>query len=91
MTLYIVITAVGEAGTMMMGVLKRLSERGDRWGGGGRGKGGGGKKRKMGEESGRERWGRGGERREVGERKLEGEMEGEKSSEGRWELGDNSY
>ena len=68
LTLYIVITAVGEAGTMMMGVLKRLSERGDRWGGGGRGKGGGGKKRKMGEESGRERWGRGGERREVGEK-----------------------
>ena len=28
LTLYMVITALGAAGTMMMGVLKRLSERG---------------------------------------------------------------
>lgn len=36
LTLYMVITALGAAGTMMMGVLKRLSERGERGKGRGR-------------------------------------------------------
>ena len=90
LTLYMVITAVGEAGTMTMGVLKRLSERRDRR-----------EEVEEGrvEEARKGRWemevveremGKG--RREKGGRrgKWEGEMEGEKWSEVRWEVDENS-
>ena len=57
-----VITAVGEAGTMTMGVLKRLSERKDRREEVGEGRGEEARKGRLGDGSGRERDGEGEER-----------------------------